>query len=85
MGGGILFLALVLSWIKTYHHAKFQRNPLTGLARMMVQTDRQTDRQTSLYVYIYIYIYIYGDRRFERRQKEGEGKSVAKDEKKEGK
>ena len=38
------FLAHVLSWVKTYHHADFQRNPPTGLARMMVQTDRQTDR-----------------------------------------
>ena len=51
-GGGFLitmvtifskFLAHVLSWVKSYHHAKFNRNPCTGLARMMVQTDRQTD------------------------------------------
>ena len=39
------FLAHVLSWVKTYHHAEFQRNPPTGLA-MMVQTFRQTNRQT---------------------------------------
>ena len=32
------FLAHVLSWVKTYH-AEFQRNPPTGLAGMMVQTD----------------------------------------------
>ena len=32
------FLAHVLSWVKTYHHAEFQRNPSTGLAGMMVQT-----------------------------------------------
>ena len=35
------FLAHVLSWVKTYHHAELQRNPPTGLARMMVQTYRQ--------------------------------------------
>ena len=40
------FLAHVLSWVKTYHHAEFQRNSPTGLARMMVQTYRQTDQQT---------------------------------------
>ena len=39
------FLAHALSWIKTYHHAKFQRNPPTGLARMMVQTYGQTGRR----------------------------------------
>ena len=38
------FLAHVLSWAKTYHHAKFQRNPLTDLAGMMVQTYRQTKK-----------------------------------------
>ena len=32
----VKFLAHVLSWVKTYHHAKFQRNPLTGLAGIMV-------------------------------------------------
>ena len=36
------YLAHILSWVKTYHQAKFQRNPPTGLARMMVQTYRQT-------------------------------------------
>ena len=40
------FLAHVLNWVKTYHHAEFQRNPPTGLAGMMVQTYRQTDRPT---------------------------------------
>ena len=40
------FLAHVLSLVKTYRHAKFQRNPPNGLAGMMVQTCRQTDRQT---------------------------------------
>ena len=41
-------LAHVLSWVKTYHHAKFQRNSSTGLAKIMVQTyrQRQTDRQS---------------------------------------
>ena len=34
------FVAHVLSWVKTYHHAKFQRNPSTGLARMKIQTYR---------------------------------------------
>ena len=34
------FLAHVLCWVKTYHRAKFQRNPPTGFARMMVQTYR---------------------------------------------
>ena len=24
----VKFLAHVLNWVKTYHHAKFQRNPL---------------------------------------------------------
>ena len=38
-------IAHVLSWVKIYHHAEFQRNPPTGLAGMMVQTYRQTDRQ----------------------------------------
>ena len=39
--------AHVLNWVKTYHHAEFQRNPPTGLAGMMDrQIDRQTDRQT---------------------------------------
>ena len=42
----VKFLAHVLSWVKTYRHAEFQRNPPTGLAGMMVQTYRQTDRQT---------------------------------------
>ena len=55
------FLAHVLSWVKAYHYAKFQRNPSTSLARMMVQTyrqtDTQTDTQTSPFIYIYIYIY----------------------------
>ena len=37
-------LANVLSWVKTYHHAEFQRNSPTGLARMMVQAYRQTDK-----------------------------------------
>ena len=41
----VKFLAHVLSWVKTYHHAEFQRNPPTGLAGMMVQTYRQTNRQ----------------------------------------
>ena len=45
------FLAHVLSWVKTNHLAKFQRNPLTCLVRMVVQTDR--------HIHIYIYIYIY--------------------------
>ena len=40
------FLAHVLSWVKTYHHAVFQRNQPTGLTGMMVQTYRQPDRQT---------------------------------------
>ena len=52
------FLAHVLSWVKTYHHAKVQRNPPAGLTRMVVQTyrpaDRHTHRQTSPYIYIYI-------------------------------
>ena len=39
------FLAHILSWVKTYHHAEFQRNPPTSLAGMMVQTYRQTERQ----------------------------------------
>ena len=39
------FLAHVLSWVKSYHHAEFQRNPPTGLAGMMVKTYRQTNRQ----------------------------------------
>ena len=43
------FKAHVLSWVKTYCHAKFQRNSYTGLARMMVQTYRQTD--ISFYTY----------------------------------
>ena len=38
------FLAHVLSWVITYHHAKFQRNPPTGLARMIVDT------QTYIYI-----------------------------------
>ena len=38
------FLAHVLSWVKTYHHAEFQRNLPTSLAGMMEQTDRQTDK-----------------------------------------
>ena len=46
-------LAHILSSVKTIHHAKFQKNSPTGLARMMVQTYRQT----SPYIYIYIYIY----------------------------
>ena len=37
------FLAHVLSWVKTYHHVEFKRNPPTGLAGMMVQAGRQTD------------------------------------------
>ena len=49
-------LAHVLSWVRTYHHAKFQRNPLIGLTRMMVQTYRQTHRQTDISFHIYIYI-----------------------------
>ena len=44
------FFAHVLSWVKTYHHAEFQRNLPTCWAGMMVKkyrlTDRQTDRQT---------------------------------------
>ena len=39
------FLAHVLSSVKSYHHAEFQRNPPTGLAGMMVKTYRQTNRQ----------------------------------------
>ena len=35
------FLAHALSWVKCYNHGTFQRNSFTGLARMMVQTDRQ--------------------------------------------
>ena len=46
------FLAHVLSWVKTYHHAEFQRYPPTGLARMMVQTDRQTDGQTDRQIHM---------------------------------
>ena len=46
------FFAHVLSWVKTYHYAEFQRHLPTGLARMMVQTYRQT---SPLYIYIYIY------------------------------
>ena len=38
------FLAHVLSWVKTYHHAKFHGNPPTGMARMMIQTDTHTHR-----------------------------------------
>ena len=38
------FSAHVLSWVKTYHHAEFQRNPPTCLAGMIVQTYRQTDK-----------------------------------------
>ena len=48
------FLANVLSWVKIYHHAKFQSNPPTGLARMMVQTyrhTRQTNRQTDKFCF----------------------------------
>ena len=41
-------IACVLSWIKTHHHAKFQRNPPKGSAGMMVQTYKQT------YFFIYI-------------------------------
>ena len=36
------FLAHVLSWVKTYHHAEFQRNPPTGFGRndgTNIQTD----------------------------------------------
>ena len=40
------FLAHILSWFITYHHAEFHRSPPTGLAGIMVQTYRQTDRQT---------------------------------------
>ena len=57
------FLAHVLNWVKTYHHAKFKRNTPTGLARMVVQIyrHRQKDRQTSPFIYIYYrrYVYIY--------------------------
>ena len=53
------FLAHVLSWVKNYHHAKFQRNPSTGLARMMVQTDIQISPFISIYLSIYLSIYIY--------------------------
>ena len=60
-------LAHVLSWVKSYHHAKFQRNLSTGWARMMVQiytqTDRHTDRQTYRHLLLYIFIYI-GDRKW---------------------
>ena len=42
------FLAHVLNWVKTYYHAKFQRNPPTSLAGMTVQTYRQRDRQTEM-------------------------------------
>ena len=38
--------------VKTYHHAKFQKNILTGLARMMVQTYRWTDRHLIIHIYI---------------------------------
>ena len=47
-------LAHALSWVKAYYHAKFQRNPSTGLARMVVQTYRQTDRQTDRHLFLYI-------------------------------
>ena len=68
------FLAHILSWVKTYHHAKFHRNLSIDFARMMIQIyiqtgrqeagrrqagGRQTDRQTYPYIYIYVYIYIY--------------------------
>ena len=50
------FLAHLLRWIKTYHHAKFQRNPATSFARMIVQIYRQTDILTSSFIYrIHIY------------------------------
>ena len=53
-------LGRVLSWFKTYHHARFQRNPSTGWDKHIQQTERQTHRH--LFIYIYIYIYI-GNRR----------------------
>ena len=44
------FSTHVLSWVKLYHHAKFHRNPTSGLEGIMEQTyihtDRQTDTQT---------------------------------------
>ena len=52
-------LAHVLSWVKNCHHAKFQRNLPTGLARMMVQTNIQTDKHTDISFYIYIYMSLY--------------------------
>ena len=42
----MIVLLYVLSWVKTYLYAMFQRNPPTGLARIMVQTYRQTHRRT---------------------------------------
>ena len=44
------FLAYVLSWIKTYHHAKFQRNSPTDLDWMMLQI-YHTQRHLLLYIY----------------------------------
>ena len=42
------FLAHVLSWVKTYHHAKFQRNPprfdQNGGTNMDIQAYRQTEK-----------------------------------------
>ena len=59
-------MVIILSCLKAYNLAKFQKNAVRGLARMMVQkyrqTDAQTDRQISPFIYIgdaYIYIYIY--------------------------
>ena len=49
------FLAHVSSRVKTYDHAKLQRNLSISLARMMVQTDRH-----NLLLYIYIYCFIEG-------------------------
>ena len=45
------FLAHDLHGIKTYHHAKLQTNPPTGLARIMAQTYKQIP---SLYICIYV-------------------------------
>ena len=57
----LYFLAHVLNWGQTYHHAKFERNSPTGLARMIIliyrqkdrQAGRQTNRQTDISFYIY--------------------------------
>ena len=50
-----IFLAHVLSWVKTCHYTKFQRNLSTHLARMMVQTYIQTNTGRHIHTFPFIY------------------------------